>query len=639
MLTRPSSIDREPTSVVHLLFVVFSFVLTCGFAARVGGGSEDRIMFDIAQISNAAAELTGESLEDARRRLGKHSRYDHLIPDAGSSGQALLESTVLSALGAAIGGDRPFGIREAKITDHGLDLRVERDEDVQALFAPLPLRTKRGPWRGVRELTAEPVGTVLRFGLREWVYSPEGYRRVPAPVVRVSGPHGVDLRALLTAHREHAELAGHAACWDPQEFETRPKRQEPVGRSLVRQLGVSSAFGSRLLRRPRLWDRLAGYAGVHLSTRVTEYGLDWILERQVAGAQFDDERLLDVLTDPVVGYGLSVLDHVCSTEECTIRVVYPGRWNGRGVLTVRSRRAQFITEPPRPGLPLTMLGDGRRASHPRAQRQQPRPVDPERAGAILQLMGGEGRDQLMWVAERIAAVWAAEGLVIAVIAARTRERLAFGDPGRPAWATASSPTAEAGWQRLRVVCPPGQLWLNEPARSTESVAAAVTKARRFADRVLLVSRGSEDVTDEARYVQPADARLLVRRASSYQRHLPLPSDYDKTPRVLALTPAESAIAWRQKNWLFETARLPMTGLLLLSRADEGEILDEFDLAVEQQLARYGTPVLGRFPDHGPIIRGAGHSAHPATVLDPETIPSAHAEMVKAASHLAQRLRP
>ncbi|WP_406409763.1 hypothetical protein OG923_13305 [Streptomyces halstedii] len=596
-------------------------------------------MFDIAQISNAAAELTGESLEDARRRLGKHSRYDHVIPDAGSSGQALLESTVLSGLGAAIGGDRPFGIREAKITDHGLDLRVERDEDVQALFGLLSLRTKRGPWRGVRELTTEPVGAVLRFGLREWAYNGEGYRRVPAPVVRVAGPHGVDLRALLAAHREQIESAGHTVRWDPQEVEPRPKRQEPVGRSLVRQLGVSSALGSRLLRRPRLWDRLVGYAGVHLSTRVTEYGLDWILERQVAGTQLDDERLLDVLTDPVVGHGLTVLDHVCSTEECTIRVVYPGRWNGRGVLTVRSRHAPFVTEPLRPGLPLTMLGDGRRASHPRAQRQQPGPAGPERVGAVMQLMGEGGRDQLMWVAERITAVWAAQGLVIAVIAARTRERLVFGDPGRPDWATASSPTAEAGWQRLRVVCPPGQLWLKEPVRSTKLVAAAVAEARRFADRVLLVSRGSEGVMDESRYAQPADARLLVRRASSYQRHLPLPSDYGKTPRVLALTPAESAIAWRQKNWLFEAARLPMTGLLLLSREDEGKTLDEFDEAVEQQLARYGTPVLGRFPDHGLIVRGTSHSTHPPTVLDPEATPSAHAEMVKAASNLAERLWP
>ncbi len=34
-------------------------------------------MFDSNQLSNAVTEFTGESLEDARRRLGKRSRYDH----------------------------------------------------------------------------------------------------------------------------------------------------------------------------------------------------------------------------------------------------------------------------------------------------------------------------------------------------------------------------------------------------------------------------------------------------------------------------------------------------------------------------------------------------------------------------------
>ncbi|MGW4197503.1 hypothetical protein [Streptomyces sp. NPDC005004] len=593
-------------------------------------------MFDIDQLSNAAAELTGESLEDARRRLGKRSRYDHLIPDADWSGHALLESTLLSALGATTGGDRPFGIREAKIADHGLDLRVERAEDVQALLGLLPLRTKRGPWQGVRELTAQPVRSRLRFGLREWAYNPEGYGRSPAPEVRVAGPHGADLGALLAAHREQAEAAGHTVRWNPRATEPRPTRQEPVGRSLVRQLSASSSMGSRLLRRPRLWDRLAGYAGVHLSTRLTDYGLDWILERQVAGPHFDDERLLAVLTDPVAGYGFAVLDHVCSIEECTIRAVHPARWN-RGVLTVRSRRAPLVTRQPRPGLPLTVLGDGRRAS--RTPVPHSGPVEHDRSGAVVQLMG-DGRDRLVWAAERIAAAWAAEGLATAVVAPRADEGFSFGDPGRPNWATASSPRAQTGGsRRLRVVAPPGQLWLWEPERSTALVASAVAEARHRADRVLLVSHDSDYVLDEAAYTPLADIRLLVRGATPYQRHLPLPPASGDAPRAVALTPAESAIAWRQKNWSYETARLPVTGLLLLPPADQDEALDEFDHAVEEQLARYGTPVLGRFPDHGLIVRGKKHSTHPPTVLDPETDPSAHPRMMKAAADLARRLWP
>ncbi|MFC9649590.1 hypothetical protein [Streptomyces sp. NPDC056937] len=77
-----------------------------------------------------------------------------------------------------------------------------------------------------------------------------------------------------------------------------------------------------------------------MATQMTDYGLDWILERQVAGPQFDDARLIEVLTDRIVGCGLRILDHACGAEECKVRLApRRGTWDWRGVLTVRSHRA------------------------------------------------------------------------------------------------------------------------------------------------------------------------------------------------------------------------------------------------------------------------------------------------------------
>ncbi|MFF0427758.1 hypothetical protein ACFYUJ_25505 [Streptomyces sp. NPDC004520] len=452
-------------------------------------------MYDINQISNAAAQLTGETLEGTRLRLGTLQRFDCLIPSAPAD-QALLESVLASALGAVDGQTRPFGVREAKPLDAGLMLRVERAEELQALLGLLPYRMKRGPWRGVRGLTVQKDGARLRFGFRSWVFE-QSWR--PAPVVLVAGPHAEDLAALLAAHEEQVHAAGHSAQWDPQCPEPGPKRQEPATRSLVRQLRASSALGSALLRRPRLWDSLAGYAGVQVGTQMTEYGLDWTVDRQVNGAQFDDARLIEVLTDHIVGCGLRVLDHACGTTECTVRLApRPGMWGWRGVLTVRSRLALSsphiqVTGP----RPLTAIGDRLGVSRPHANAGVQEGCVPDRGGAVVQLMGvpyaeGVRRDDLSWVAEQIAAVWACQGLATAVVLTKDRDHLlGFRDPGQPVWATTSVPKTVEGWRRLRITPSPGELWLLKVSPDDEAVTVALEHARRTYDRVILVGRNDD----------------------------------------------------------------------------------------------------------------------------------------------------
>ncbi|MGV9351771.1 hypothetical protein ACWDSD_45270 [Streptomyces spiralis] len=106
---------------------------------------------------------------------------------------------------------------------------------------------------------------------------------------------------------------------------------------------------------------------------------------------------------------------------------------------------------------------------------------------------------------------------------------------------------------------------------------------------------------------------------------------------MPLTPAESAVQRREEHLGRWVGTHPLDGLLLLIQSDEVAEPEEFDLAVEEQLARYGTPMLGRFPDHGLMILGHRHSDHPPTMLDPQAEPPNHAHMAAAADGLHRRL--
>lgn len=599
-------------------------------------------MYNIDQISNAAAQLTGESLEEARQRLGAMERYDHLIPAAPAQ-QALLESAVASALGTVGGQSRPFGVREAKPVDKGLAVRLERVEDVQALFALLPYRTKKGPWRGARELTVETEGAWLKFGLGRPT-PPRAYGD-PAPTVWAAGPHGEDLAALLSVHEESVTAAGHIAQWDPHVSTPRPTRREPAERSLVRRLDASCAMGSALLRRPRLWDSLAGYAGVRLETRMSSHGLDWVVEREVVGGQFDDDRLIEVLTDHIAGLGLRVLDHACGPEECTVRLApRPGGWGWRGVLTVHSRRVPTGSQTQVPGpRPLTVIGERLNVSRPSAAARPPERDAAGRNGAVLQLFCGPrssscSYDDLLWTAEQVAAVWAAQGLATALILAENDDQdiwLRVIDPGKPSWATTSVPESVAGWRRLRIAPPPGELWFLKVPLKEEAVAAALADARDAFDRVILVG-WTEWAPEQSALGRLADARVLLHRAEPYERRIPLAADDGQDTRALMLTPAESAAAWHRQELGRWAPAHPMAGMLLLDPAfTEDGSLDEFDLAVEEQLARYEVPVLGRFPANRLIAVGS----QPPTVLDPQTDHPTHAQMTTAATALARQLTP
>jgi hypothetical protein len=639
-MLNPTTRHRQRTYVVKPLRAM----LLCRDAPslpRSGGCTEELRMYCMEQISNAASQLTGESLADVRRRMGKLTRYDILIPEA-TTEQGLLEAVLVSALGDVDGQTRPLGVRQAKPVDEGLALRLERLEDAQALLELLPRRGKKGPWRGVRGLTVRVDGGRLRFGLRPWGYQQSW--RSPAPAVWVTGPHGEDLAALLTDHAERLTATKHVAMWDPQCEEHGPGRREPVTRDLLRRLRASSAMGSALLRRPRLWDRLAGHTTLRLTTEMTDYGLDWSIDRQVMGDGFDEDRLLDVLQDHIVGFGLRLLEHACGAEACIVRLApaSPGS-TCRGVLNIRSSQAVAppLSQVPAPR-PFTIVGEGRKASRPRRDQGQ-HEAEPASSGTscVIQLvdapLNGIGRDHLAWVAERVAAAWAAQGACVGLLLVEAATMGLFGDPGRPDWATAPMPKAAMQWTRLRLTPPPGRLWSLTVPNTNDEFSTAIKGARHAFDQVLVIGAYDGLLQDTATPKWAPDLRILVHHSQPYQRRTPIPGRTRSLEDSVPLTPTESAVQWRQENLGRWVSTQPLDGLLLLTQPEAAQP-DEFDAAVEEHLARHGTPVLGHFPNHGLIIRGHAHSPHPPTLLDPPAAPFDHPHMATAAERLLHRVR-
>ncbi|MGW1785780.1 hypothetical protein ACWCQQ_42890 [Streptomyces sp. NPDC002143] len=101
---------------------------------------------------------------------------------------------------------------------------------------------------------------------------------------------------------------------------------------------------------------------------------------------------------------------------------------------------------------------------------------------------------------------------------------------------------------------------------------------------------------------------------------------------------ESAVKWREREFGQRSlGRLPLAGVLLLSDPRQPAPLpDTFTMQVEEQLARYGTPVLGRYPRT--YLVSATRLSGPTTVLDPIALDE-HDRMITGAVSLASRLWP
>jgi hypothetical protein len=623
------------------------------FIAQVGG--RENAMYDRDQLASARAQFTGEALRGVRQRLDTLDRYASLLP-AASWDQAELEAVLLDGLSRLTDVARPLGIREAVPGTDELELRLESAAAVRNLFALLPYRSKKGPWRGVRQLTVRPDGRYLRFELRT---CRERYpnERPAHPHVRVHGLRGEDLRALLASHSAEVTRAGGTPHWDPAGAGPSLQRREPLERDVLRQLAPATGLASLILRRPRLWDSLTGYSYVQLSRERVDHGIDWIVVRPV-DADPHDQRLLDAWTDDVVGGGMGIADHVCGPEQCVITLVPPQNWGRSGAtLTITSRRvARAAGSPPHAARPLTVLGDS--LGHSRPLCQTPASGQESRSGTVIGLMRpfnpSSTGSELPWTAEQIAAVWAAQGFATGLIVIGSQHPLLDWDLMKRRhsgeWPSQSAPRASARWSRLRLAPPPGGLWHLRIDSDDPQLSDIIGQARHDFDRVLVV----EDSAWQMQIAQlgaSIDIRVLTLNASPYPRNIPLPPapHAPDQPSLMSLSPRESALQWRLDHLGNGdlSDHLPNGLLLLHHPAPRSERpTDTFANEVEEHLAMLGTPVLGHFPGRGLVVRGLGHSPHPATVLDPQVTHTSvldtaplHAHMEQAASALAQRLWP
>lgn len=603
-------------------------------------------MYDVTTIATAVGQFTGEALEQARRRVAELDTWGVLIPSA-SAEQALLESLFLGALGAAADRSRPCGVHEAIPASGQLTLRVESDACVQRLLEMLPFRDKRGVWRGVRDLRVQSVGNGLRFTLE--LYREETWRKEePNPLVVVRGPHEAQLAELLHRHRAKLEEAGCRPQWEPKAARPTRRRREPLTRNVLEQHKAACQLASALLRRPRLWDALAGHVAVQFSNTLTDHGLDWSIERTVSpGTSVHDDRLEGALTDRVVGPGLRLLNHECTPDECVLRFVAGSQYHGwSGILTVQSRGAARPNRVGRSARPLVALGEPMVASRPRPSTAVP---DADRApaqGHVIALMsfkyvpGYVDSTELEAISVQMGAVWAVQGHRVAVLTIDRDHALWL--PGRRnqvRWATEPVPRAEPQWTRLRIDPTPGQLWGGALTSDAEAIKEGLDEARRRFDRVLVVDGSSWSTLVTFASGAP-DAFVFALGESGYERELPRPMVRGNPgpAGTVALTPTESAVKWRERElkvpWLHQ---VPLAGALLLrDPREEPPVADEFTAEVEEQLARYGTPILGRYPRLGLLDRAFQSAA--VTVLDPAA-PDRIESMTSAATALGDCLWP
>ncbi|WP_225859544.1 hypothetical protein [Streptomyces albicerus] len=534
-------------------------------------------------IVDVRRQLTGESLATARRRLGELRDWSEPLPVAKAGDQARLESHLLQALGMGQG-RHPLGISEvAPYADH-LVLRLESAQPLTSLLPLLPYRDRRRSRHGVLDLRAYASrrGIELLLG------------RTGAGRVTLLGPQSYDLAAALKAHREAVEGRQHVPLWtkdtphDPTPRPRRPSRTAQTRSKAAKPVdphAVCPGLASALLRRLHLWESMAAGSKVTFTSEPHGSGLTWTVRRRLTqDARLHDDNVATALAESVAGPGLTAdLDgHLCSQRQC-VQTFDSGRLK---VQTVYSDDARPARRPGRARAHVlaTFLSEHSPAADTNCDG---------RTGHILQLIDPWG-DGLLDTAEQLAAAWAHQGLNTLVLRA---------DNSR-----SQNGSATAAWQRARLTGGAGAMFKGEANYVHGDLEADITRARAAFDHIILVKRHWVDLPLQA-FSPLADDHLIVADG-----HFPRTTKITRMHagelqrRTIALTPAESAVAWLHHRLArVPFAEIPLTGLLLWCAHDQHDP-DSFDTTVDMELARHGMPVLGRLPQ--PPRRGPHR-----TVLD------------------------
>lgn len=591
-------------------------------------------------LAEARRDVTGEALARAKDEVQALAVRDSLIP-AAAPRQALLESVLLEALGSCCGSTSPLGVAAAASRSDRLELYVDCAAPVEAVLELLPYLDRRGVVRGVREMTVGYVSGGLELVLTPKDSEP-GWGQPRSGTVVVRGRGHIDAAALLDQHRLRHQEARDRPVWTaelaakagPLKAQRRAVGKAPL---LLERHAASCSLASAVLRRPRLWDGLAGHRETLITCSVADHGQDWQVARCVAtGTQIHDERLVDLLTDPVVGTGLRLCEHTCDEHSCCLRLIGADRRGYAGILTVNTVRAATETGPGGAGRAFAVRGEQRAPSRPVTRSPERSPAPRGRTAQLITAKAGVDPSELQGIAVHLGAAWASLGLRVGILVAG-HDRGDWYWPRRT-WPSQRVPGgAQRTWTRLRMADSDGQLYGHRVEADKEAAGDALREARARFDRTLLV----EESESEWRLCTGlADTHVVVVNESPYQRTVPVPVQGQAAAAELPLSATESALLWRQSGLAgVGLNSMTVAGLLLALTDPEQRTApdDTFTPLVQAELARLGTPVLACFPRavHQP---GRAPNAPEVTVLDPID-PRRSVLLLECAAQLARLLWP
>ncbi|MFI9332399.1 hypothetical protein ACIGZJ_33315 [Kitasatospora sp. NPDC052868] len=540
-------------------------------------------------LATARGEITGESLTRSRAAVGRMEKFNRLIEEAPGV-QALLESVVLEGIGFANHrGGAPFGVRAA-IGEHGrLELRVEDESVIEGVLVQLPHADRRGVVRGLRGLLAQHVDRGVELTIPA---ARDRWRQEGDAVVVLRGSDGVHPPAVLERHEAQCVEARVKPLWTPEALAdfgpVKPERRKTsTTPTFFQRHSASGRLASRVLRRPRIWDRLAGHLHVSVTCSLAEHGQDWTVSRTVSRkVPLHDDRLLEILQDQVVGPGLRLSDHACDQSLCVMRLVTDRLKADRGMVIVTTTHGTRADGSGEPGRSFAVLGE-RPGTTPSSRSAQSRGMGV--AVQIAALSGSGSSSFLHDLAIQVGARWACEGRSVGVLHA-VGDDPSF-DFSRPVWPPVGLSPASPSWARLRLDHGDGQLFGLEVDVEDDQLEVLVAEAKNRFDRVLLVKDDRWE-----RIFRPADAHVLVTEAKPFERTLLVPRRVGP-PVTRQLDPSTSALRWHERTFHGSAvSRFPMAGLVVLDlEGHSGLATDEFTRLAEAELAELGTPVLAKIP--------------------------------------------
>ncbi|MFI6004962.1 hypothetical protein ACIA98_31920 [Streptomyces sp. NPDC051366] len=590
------------------------------------------------QVSAARQQLTGESLRGARLRIKELPTWSSPIPGAADT-QKLLESLFLQQIGVLQTSSRyPLGIAEVIPAAHRLEVRFEHPAVVRSALGMLPYRDRQRSVHGVPGLWARTVNGTIEIAFA---------RRPDQGVLALASRERSDLVELLAEYQSSLTEERCTPLWTvdpsslpPEKFQVSSRRRKPKPPTLIDSHRSGACLPSAILRRIRLWDRLAGHASLSITAENSERGLDWRIKRELhPGFPIHDDRLAALLLEPVAGPGLvtDLSSHHCADDLCIMEFAAPAdRVNGWGGILRLESTTSSNPAPLAPGRarhftslsedPFPSHGDivksSRRAHSPLGWTRTDGANGAQAQGQCTQILAprfSRSRWELQDIAMRIGAAWALDGYKVLVAAhsfdasqglrrLRNHSELDWPATDRPTIAT--SPP----WRKARLVPDNGSLFSCTASEYRKELGTLLEEARTHFDWVIFVD--CNDNHGMGPYVEEsADSYVIVVDDSGYEETLVTAESRNGVAqhREVPVSPAESAMAWRHQHLAgLPLDRVPVAGLVMQQTANTTTRQSpSFISDVDAQLRRLGTPVLARLPlGQGPALNMSSR-----TVLD------------------------